>query len=72
MEMSFKELREVSGLSQRALARASGANQATISKIESGETGNVTIDVVLRLAYALKTAPETVFEMLADIERKNQ
>lgn len=67
--MELKELRETEGYTQRGLARLSGVNQATISKVEAGLTGNVTMDVVLRLAHALKVEPATLFFMLAEVER---
>lgn len=67
--MELKELRETEGYTQRGLARLSGVNQATISKVEAGLTGNVTMDVVLRLAHALKVEPSTMFFMLAEVER---
>lgn len=70
--MDLQSLREIEGLSQRGLAKKSGVNQATISKIEAGLTGNVTMDVVLRLAHALKTAPENMFQSLAEVERSRE
>lgn len=51
----LKELRTASGLSQRALAKASGVAQAGISALESGMTAAPDLSTIRRLADALGT-----------------
>ena len=53
-------IREQRGLTQTQLAEAIGANQATISKIEKG-IGNPTLDMIQRIAAALKVHPSQLF-----------
>lgn len=48
----FRRLREDAGISQRALARAAGVDQAVISRLESGH-GRPTIETYARLSAAL-------------------
>jgi len=53
-------LREARGLTQVQLAEMVGSHQATISKIESG-VGNPTLDLIQRIAAALKVHPSELF-----------
>jgi transcriptional regulator with XRE-family HTH domain len=53
----IKRLRSERGLSQAALAAASGVRQATISEIEQ-ESGNPTLDTIDSLCKALKVTPQ--------------
>ena len=57
---NLARLRKVRGLTQTQLADAIGANQATISKIESGG-GNPTLDMIQRIADALHVHPSQLF-----------
>ncbi len=50
---SFKIARESRSITQEELARKSGVNRSTLSKIESGSR-NATIDTLMRLAAAMK------------------
>ena len=53
ISIRLEELREARGLSQAELARRSGVPQSTISRIEAGETGSITLGNLERLADAL-------------------
>jgi transcriptional regulator with XRE-family HTH domain len=57
---NMRKLREARGLTQTQLAAAIGANQGTISKIERGD-GNPTLDVIIRIAAALRVHPSDMF-----------
>jgi transcriptional regulator with XRE-family HTH domain len=57
---NLARIREARGLTQSQLAEAIGANQATISKIEKGR-GNPTLDMIQRIAAALKIHPSELF-----------
>jgi len=58
--MSFADLRRSSGLTQAALAAASGINIRQIQKLEAGEIlpQNITLSTAVRLASALGCRPE--------------
>ncbi|MBF0490909.1 MAG: helix-turn-helix transcriptional regulator [Candidatus Omnitrophica bacterium] len=47
------EMRKKSNLNQKALAERLGVSQQVISRIETGEKDNLTIDTLTRLARAL-------------------
>ena len=47
------ELRRKSHLNQKALADRLGVSQQVVSRIETGENENLTIDTLIRLAKAL-------------------
>ncbi len=49
---SIRELREVAGLSQRALARRMGTSQAQVSRVEAGMVA-ATLSTLQRAAQAL-------------------
>jgi transcriptional regulator with XRE-family HTH domain len=53
-------LREALDWSQSELARRSGVDQGTVSKIESGEVKNPGIDSIFKLMAALKTPVEHI------------
>ena len=55
-----KRIRQQRKLSQTALAEMVGVNQATISKIENGDTG-VTLGLIQRIAKALDVSPVSLF-----------
>jgi transcriptional regulator with XRE-family HTH domain len=57
---NLARIRKARRLTQTQLAEAVGANQATISKIEKG-TGNPTLDMIQRIATALKVHPSQLF-----------
>lgn len=59
---NLAHIRELRGLSQQQLADRIGANQATISKIESG-AGNPTLSMINRIAKALDVEPNQLFSM---------
>src|SRR6476660_5160428 len=54
-------------LSQDALARAAGVTRQTISKLESG-SGNVTVDVLERVARVLECSVHVLFEPVVEVE----
>ena len=60
IRLRLRELREAKGLSQAALARASGVSRTLINRIESDERPNVTIEVLEKLADALEVSPSTL------------
>jgi transcriptional regulator with XRE-family HTH domain len=57
---NLARIRKARHLTQTQLAEAVGANQATISKIEKG-SGNPTLDMIQRIAAALKVHPSQLF-----------
>lgn len=57
----IKELRTRKGLSQEALAEASGISHRTVQRIENGES-KPTGDTLIRLAAALDIAPEELVD----------
>jgi transcriptional regulator with XRE-family HTH domain len=57
---NLARIRKARRLTQSQLAEAVGANQATISKIEKGQ-GNPTLDMIQRIAAALKVHPSQLF-----------
>jgi transcriptional regulator with XRE-family HTH domain len=59
--MKLKTLREQRGLSQAALAKRVKVTQPYITMLESGAFSNPTLDVLKKLAKALKT---TVAELV--------
>lgn len=53
IHIRVQELREAKGWSQAELARRSGVPQPTISRIEAGESGSISLGNLERLAEAL-------------------
>ena len=49
----IREIRTKKGVSQEALAKASGVSRVTISKLESGKTTVTTTETMSRIADAL-------------------
>lgn len=58
--MIIRKLREQIGLNQSQLAKLSGLDQTTISKIESGQRRKVHADTLGAIAKALKTSVEVL------------
>jgi transcriptional regulator with XRE-family HTH domain len=50
-------MREVCGMSRKELARQSGISERYVAQIEAGK-GNVSIVLLLRIAYAIRSAQE--------------
>lgn len=65
---NLSRIRDARGLTQSQLAEAIGANQATISKIEKG-IGNPTLDMIQRIAAALRVHPSQLFSRDAKAQR---
>ena len=59
---NVRELRLARGMTQAQLAEAAGVNQATVSKVERGET-NITIDKIEAIAAALRVSPVQLFDL---------
>ena len=51
----IKELREASGITRTELAKRANVTRAYVSALESGSRDNPSLDVLRRLANALKT-----------------
>jgi transcriptional regulator with XRE-family HTH domain len=62
----LKILREKMGLTQKQLAERIGVTQTYISKIEHGHIRSVTMDKVIKLAFALETTEEEVARRMLD------
>lgn len=62
--MSLRELRKAAGLTQAALASASGVHVVQIRRMEAGNIamGNITLANALRLAAALGVPPEKLID----------
>ena len=67
--MGLKEARLEAGMSQGALAKASGVHQALISQIETGQTKNPRVDYAIALCGALGRTVEEVFGKQDKTER---
>jgi transcriptional regulator with XRE-family HTH domain len=57
----LKKYRKQQKLTQEELARKSGVDQCTISRIESGQIKHPRWDIVSRLAKTLAVSPEKLF-----------
>ena len=53
LTQKIAEMRKKSHLNQKDLAERLGVSQQVVSKIETGENGNLTIDTLTKLARAL-------------------
>lgn len=53
LTQKIAEMRKKSHLNQKALANRLGVSQQVVSRIETGENENLTIDTLIRLARAL-------------------
>ncbi|MGH2625623.1 MAG: helix-turn-helix domain-containing protein [Anaerolineales bacterium] len=58
--LRIRALRERRGWSQAELARRSGVNQGTISRVERGETRTLALHNLERLAKALGVSPRSL------------
>ena len=61
MGYKIKQIREKLGLTQEALAQASGVGRVTIALIESGTTKNASSKTLIALAKALHTTIDELF-----------
>jgi transcriptional regulator with XRE-family HTH domain len=57
LRLRIRELRDAKGWSQDELARRAQVRQATISNFERGKTRSVDLDVLDRIAAALRVDP---------------
>ena len=57
VKIRLLEQRKAAGLSQEQLAEMVGMAQADISRIETGKTSAISLDVLDRLCRALKCQP---------------
>jgi transcriptional regulator with XRE-family HTH domain len=55
-------MRRLRGWNLRQLEKESGVSNAYISQLESGAQTNPTIDIIVKLAGALKTTPSRLLE----------
>ncbi|MBI3789942.1 MAG: helix-turn-helix transcriptional regulator [Gemmatimonadetes bacterium] len=60
LEVHLKAARLAAGLSQEELAAKAGTRQATISKMERGETRRVDLDLLERIADVLRVPASTL------------
>ena len=60
LALRLRPYRERKGWSQAELGRRSGVSQATISRIEAGNTNRVDLATVDRLAKALGVSPKSL------------
>lgn len=71
MRVALKAMREKRNLNQQQLAKKSGVKQPVICCIETGETKSPGIQILWRLAQALKcTVDDLIDEDAPDAERK--
>jgi XRE family transcriptional regulator, aerobic/anaerobic benzoate catabolism transcriptional regulator len=54
-----REMRALCGMSRKELARQSGISERYVAQIEAGK-GNVSIVLLLRIAYAIRAARDDV------------
>lgn len=59
---NVRSIRLERGLTQAQLAEMAGINQATVSKVERGET-NITMEVIEAIAAALRVEPVQLFDL---------
>jgi transcriptional regulator with XRE-family HTH domain len=55
MSQQIRKQREASGLTQAELAKKAGVTQAYLSALENGSRKNPSLDLLRKLAKALKT-----------------
>ena len=61
MGYKVKEVREAKRMTQEELAAKSGVSRTTIVAIESGETKDLKVSTLLKLAAALDTPVSDIF-----------
>jgi transcriptional regulator with XRE-family HTH domain len=59
--LRVREIRDALGWSQDRLADEAGVTQATVSRIERGESTSIDLDVLDKLARALRVDPAVLF-----------
>jgi transcriptional regulator with XRE-family HTH domain len=74
MGYRIKEVREQRGMTQEALAAASGVGRVTIALIESGATKNASGTTLFKIATALGTTIDSLFfdDSVQKIEHQKQ
>jgi transcriptional regulator with XRE-family HTH domain len=60
--LRLRALREALGLTQAELAERVGVRRATISDLETGKSGRITLELVDLVAGVLKVEPGELFE----------
>jgi len=58
------------GLTQRALAAATGVNYVTIARVERGQMPHVSVDVLVRLADVLEVSLDVLTGRVTESERE--
>ena len=69
LAVDLRPLRRKRGWTQHELARRSGVDQPTISRIENGHTRGVGLGTIERLAHALCVNPHVLLERHASTVR---
>ena len=57
VEIRLREVRQAVGMTQAELAASAGMDQGDVSRIETGKTAGISLDVLNRLCHALKCEP---------------
>lgn len=65
----LRELRLAATLSQEELAHKAGVDRTYVSSCERGHR-NLTLEVIVKFAHALRVKPSTLLSKLDDIEVK--
>ena len=61
MSYKIKELRELKGMTQEELSKASGVSRAIISGLEKGTSKTTTTKTLMRIADALGVSVSDIF-----------
>lgn len=64
--MTFREIRDMAGYTQEALAASSGVPQSTISALEIGSVANPRYDTLAKLAAALGATTDEIAAAVAN------
>ena len=59
--LRLRALREAAGLTQAELATRAGTRRATVSDLETGKSGRITLELLDRLAKVLGVRPGDLF-----------